>query len=300
MKQLLYILAIITILSSCDKVSTLDLPTTEPQMVVTYFVGPSLYSDTTYLNLDWSIPIYDNPNYEEQLWRGAHNSVEWADVTITNNGKILDIPYDDRIKVYYNSKTNFEAGDEVELNANYNNEEEISSSCIVPEKPIFDIEDLGEEIATDGESYQIIKFTSKNEGNNYFKFYMNTYKTETVTKYWDENLGEYVDTIYQRVIENSVYLNDPVTILNKNESITFTTQMTLGIVCNEKVDSVIAHILNIDENYYKFEKMPKDTSHEDGIYLLFMSEPELDFSNIDGGLGIFCAFNIDAQTIVMK
>lgn len=296
MKKYIYILFTVTLLISCEKASNLQIPNSDPQLVVSYFVGPNLYSDTTYLNLNWSAPIYDNPDYYEQInWREYDNSVKSADVIINKNGEEFKLEYNETTKAYVNTKTDFGVGDKVELIANYNNQKQLRANCVVPEKPILEVEVVGESVDEDGTIYHTIKYTSLNEGKNYFKFFMKSYKTKTATHYYIPDVG-YIDSTYQRVVENKIYLTDPIVILEKNESVVFSTNRYLGEVCNEKADSIITYALNIDENYYRFENMPKDNHHEDGIYLLFVGEPELDFTNIEGGLGIFCAFNMDVIT----
>ncbi|MEN8138660.1 MAG: DUF4249 family protein [Bacteroidota bacterium] len=303
MKNILIIISFIILLTSCQKISNMDIPDSEPQLVVTYFVGPNLYSDTTYLNLDWSIPIYNNPDYYEQTNWNMRNPVEWANVSMSKNGNEFSLLYDSIIKVYRNPNSDFKAGDNVGLYVNYNKEEEIRANCVVPEKPLFDIELLDLTINAEGDSVFSIKYTSRNKGKNYFKFFMKEYGSSLRDRYYDVETGHYIDSIYRNTDVEKSYLQNPVRILNENESTVLSTEYFKGgniAYYKDKayrLDSVETYVLNIDEDYYKFENMPKYDWHEDGIYLLFVGEPELDFTNVEGGLGIFCAYNIDVGTI---
>jgi hypothetical protein len=56
---------------------------------------------------------------------------------------------------------------------------------------------------------------------------------------------------------------------------------------------VFFEVLNMDENYYKFCKTIRDNENSDNPFV----EPALVFSNIEGGLGCFGAYNAGSLLI---
>ncbi|GGB95500.1 DUF4249 domain-containing protein [Dyadobacter sediminis] len=152
-------------------------------------------------------------------------------------------------------------------------------------------EDLkGESNFYDIRGYTVFEQTSlrfDNETNDAFPFrYVNTspmyFGKRSV--YNDINL----DGITFNIPESKIYLprNMEFTYKDKNG-------VEKSFYTNPKISEVRMEVLHIDENYYKFYRSLSNTDFQDNPFV----EPTLIYSNVEGGLGCFGAFNANGKTI---
>lgn len=260
-------LAIISasVLFSCEKTADIDIPDNNPELVVAAFLSPQ--DDSIRVKLSWSKPIYYtiNDNYNVDYEAGAS-------VVVSNNSVNYLLKYDDIEKLYVSDIPSLNVGDDLKLKVTYDNDVLISE-CKIPVRPLYSIEYLGGSYENDGgwESYiHKVKLVCKNtQEPNYYR--VNFEFTENVNGYYSEG-----------------YINNEFVELLYGESIEFKIQgdWEMGF------DSLKMHIINADENYFKYHESVMNQWQSDGIF----AEPGLIYNNVDGGLGIFSSYNLRKES----
>ena len=263
-------LLVVLFLFSCEKDATIPVPKSEPQLVVSNFLSTN--EDTTALRLWWSAPIYYSP--QEKL-----EPIDKANVELKHNNTSYKLKYEEQFYAYLSTVPKFKSGDNIQLLIT-TSDKTIKSSCTIPQEPLYDIKIGKAEYIEDETSWYYYKyevsFTSKNTSkNNRYRLVL----TEADT--FNEHRKE------RNIISKSGFFFE---LKNGEEH-----KIELKLYREVTFDKINAYIINCDENYYLYHKSIS-LSQEGDIF----TEPTIVYSNIEGGLGGFGAYNMVKETIIVK
>lgn len=275
---LISVLAVV--FSSCEKtVDNVKLPDISPVMVAQSFLEAN--QDTIKLYLSRSNPIFYNSS-------NGFSDVPNADVYISDGSTKLKLPFfagiDQWTNGYYLSNTGglkLLPGVDVSLKIIDANGDSIWSNCRIPDVPKYEISFLRID-STKSEwdnTYNFdysFKFKSLNdEAKNYYHIEAMGYYSEFGNNYYDNLYDESGDYGHYQVGNN------------KSTTIHYNTW-------NNRLDSIVFYVLNTDEAYYLYHKTAKQLSNDNPF-----SEPVIVYSNIENGLGAFCAFSRSQFSLII-
>lgn len=274
MKKYIYLLLLIPVFFSCEKDANVDIPLTKPQLVAACFVGAN--EDTARLKLSWSAPIF----YSSQ------NNLEYesgAKVILSKGNQQYPMTWDQISESYIASNVDFKKGDLINLNITFETEN-IKSSCTIAPEPIYTMEYNGitKEIEDGWESLILnYKFTNNSANEiNYYRILFEGYYTD-----------KYSNKQYAYTLNNK---NGEFYSLANGES----TDLKIYFINygeNNKLDSIKYYVIRSDADYYKYHKSVYNYQGDD-----FFTEPSIIYNNVEGGLGIFCSYNMVTDTTMLN
>jgi hypothetical protein len=310
--NILTALCITICLFGCDSlVNELDedkLPKVESKLAVSCYISPQ--SPLIEVNITESQPIFGTY---------THNPIfiTNAEVTLTGDGREIKIPFNDSTYRYQvdSSALKIVAGQTYTLLVN-DGKRSVKATCMVPQKTPA-IESLTYQLypmdySSDSVGRVNASWDDMRGEQNYYSIRGHYIAEETATKY-DEKTGDiypfrYVNKfplIYYPLADNlfndtnldGISFNGPEYRFVTSAKRTVTYQDKSGVMKsfynNALISEVQIEVLNIDENYYKFYRSIANSGDQDNPFV----EPTLIFTNIEGGLGCFGAFNMGIKKI---
>ncbi len=261
------------ILASCQRVATVDVPITEPKLVLFSFLSPE--DKGVEASLTYSVPIFNNNG-------GANYApIPGADLVISdNNGNSKVMPYNSQKLSYYLPQSEFPIvpGLTYTITVNYDGKT-LKGTSIIPLK----IQEIEEANFSD---------ESVNSTNKYEKQYLFAVKWKDDLQqrnYYRLNIQEFhvyqMDTSYYSVMDE--FVND----LNaKDDLITISRKY---YAYNDTQDTIhfLAYLLNADIHYYEYHRRRVNFQGDDPF-----SEPAPQYSNVEGGLGVVCSYRKSKKT----
>lgn len=275
------------------------LPKVQSKLVVQAYISPQM--DVIRVLVSESQPIFGEVKNEI-------NIITNATVTLSNDQSSVQIPLDSVDYRLGTDKFKIEAGKKYTLTVT-DGSRTVKASCVVP-----------------AENVQVKNFTLDTvyayrfDADTTLRVRVSWIDTPGVANYYtvrgivtglanvvefDQNAGEYV--VHRRPFENELYFtNRDYLISDTNlDGRTLTSPdgyansfynyftyadkdgKTHTVFAEPKLQEIRYEISSLDENYYKFQKSLKDHENSDNPFV----EPLPVYSNVEGGLGCFGAYN---------
>jgi hypothetical protein len=282
------------------------LPKTESKLVVECYLSPQ--SEEIIVKVTESQKLFGPASYEPTY-------IKNASVTLSGAAGQIQIPYNDSSFSYRIPAGSFkiEAGKKYDLVVS-DSSRTVKATCTVPENQVtfksytadtvYDYPWKGDTSVTFKASWNDIK----GEKNVYsLRGYFEILETNGYS--YNSSTGQ---VVLNRRLNKRVYNNENYLLTDTNlDGITFDSPVydvslrsfMLGnfekngqwqyIWSNPKLNKIQFEVLNLDENYHKFSKSMKDGGNNDNPFV----EPALVYTNIEGGLGCFGAYNTTIVTI---
>jgi len=299
-------------LSSCESMlNDLDqdkLPKIESKLAVESYISPQ--SGEIKVMVTESQPLFGPAEYEPKYIKNAV-------VIISGEAGQVTIPFKDSLNSYVIKASQFkiEAGKRYSLTVS-DGKRTVKASCTVPARAVT-IKNFSITPVTGsrypGDSFVTVKMSwddIKGEVNYYalrgyseieqksFSFNSSggevrvvTQRIKNVFNFSYENFL-YTDTNIDGITFNSPVFN--VSLYKYNMNYIDKNGVKQTVSSDPVLKEVYFEVLNMDENYYKFSKTIKDNDNNDNPFV----EPALIYTNIEGGLGCFGAYN--AGVLLMK
>ncbi|MBL7904821.1 MAG: DUF4249 domain-containing protein [Bacteroidales bacterium] len=267
--------AALLLLVSCDSmVSEVEAPQSEPKLVVSGFLNPK--DDTIAIRVWKSRPLYTPTSFQSDSYEKVNN----ATVSLSDGSNTVTPGFDPQLGYYIVPAAAFplQASTTYSLEVNTPDGYHVTSSCTIPSDEIPDIEITN--IETVNEFEMISKRVSLRfrdlDGNG--NFYHIAAGTIYAYEYgYDDYFSE---TGFER--------GDPY-VSDKNKEGAYFTYKTYDIYSYEGGNNKLyISLQNTDEHYYTFHHALRQANYSDGNPF---AEPFPLYTNINGGLGIFAAFN---------
>jgi hypothetical protein len=262
------------ILASCEKIVTdVDIPKVDPQLALFGFISPE--EQATKVQLTISRPVFGEK-------RGVYKFVTDAVVTITNDGgQSAQLFYTDSNNAYNISKWQFpiEPGRTYTITAS-SGKYRVKASCSVP---------------ADMVSFSDVSYQRLGGSGSDAPAFRYLYK-------WNDLPGR--QNYYRTSIESYLYgtggfyKQEICTQMYNDES---EDGKTLGGNCEDydysggQTRTVDFYLLNTDVHYYEYHKRRLNYYGEDPF-----SEPFPQYSNVEGGLGVFCSYRKTIRSIEIQ
>lgn len=293
------------LLSSCESmISDIDqdkLPKIESKLVVECYISPQ--SGEIKVMVTESQPLFGPADYEPTY-------IKNATVVISGETGQVTVPYKDSLNSYVVKTGQFkiEAGKRYSLMVS-DGKRTVNASCTVPHNvatlknfsivPVTESRYLGDSSVNvklswediKGEvNYYALRGYSEIEQKNYSfnsaggEVRVVTQRTKTVFNSNYENFL-YTDTNIDGITFNSPVFN--VSLYKYNMTYVDKNGVKQTVSSDPVLKEVYFEVLNMDENYYKFSKTVKDNNNNDNPFV----EPALIYTNVEGGLGCFGAYN---------
>lgn len=269
-KQHIYLIISVLFFISCEKtVDNVEVPDVEPKLVAACFLEAG--SDTATLKLTRSIPIFHASS-------GNYDDVKNAQVSISDGQNSVQLQYKNSYLygdgIYFAHLGALQAteGQEFRLKITTPDGEEISSSCKVPSSPTTKIDLLDYDSIPNEWGYSTeysFRFQLQDLGPDETSYYY-----FTVLGFWTDPFGNrYEDELYsENYGENYQKIKKGDKAIMKFQSY-------------DSYDSLRILAYKTDEHYYHYH-------HSVSIYEGDnpFAEPVIIYSNIENGLGVFCAY----------
>ncbi len=309
-----YLLALTcaAVLSGCETmVGDLDqskLPKTESKLVVECYLSPQ--SEEIVVKVTESQKLFGPASYEPTY-------IKNATVTLSGTAGQIQIPYNDSSFSYRIPAGAFkiEAGKKYDLLVS-DVSRTVKATCTVPKNQVtfksYTVDTVYDN-TTPWEQDTSVTFKAswndiKGEKNAYsLRGYFEILETNGYS--YNSGTGH---VILRRRANKRVHNNENYLLTDTNlDGITFDSPVydvsvrtrMLGYITqngqnqyiwsNPKLIKIQFEVLNLDENYHKFSKSIKDGANNDNPFV----EPALVYTNIEGGLGCFGAYNAGILTV---
>jgi hypothetical protein len=304
------LIACLIFLSGCESlINDLDqdkLPEIESKLAVECYISPQ--SARLEAIVTQSQPLFGPATYNPEY-------VKNAQVFLSDERNRIQLMFDDSTFNYSADTSTFKilAGKTYTLTVD-DGKRFVKATCTVPLKlPVlksFTVEKIYSGFGID--SLASIKFSwedIKNETN--FYGVRGYYVSEQTSLRFDNETNDAVpyryisksllhfekNGIYNDINLDGITFNSPESRVYLPQNMEFTYQDKNGVeksfYINPKISEVRVEILHIDENYYKFFRSLENNDFQDNPFV----EPTLIYSNIEGGLGCFGAFNANGKTV---
>ncbi|MDQ3535694.1 MAG: DUF4249 domain-containing protein [Bacteroidota bacterium] len=258
---------------SCDKEVNLELPEASSKLVVLGFISP--YDSVISIRVNLSRPLFNK--YPNNYPSGYNDWASQVLVSISDHTQQIYLKYDSinkhhSIERYF---LNIIPGKTYYLNVASPDGKKITSYCTVPAQK---------------EHSPVVNITQKqNKSGDYGTYFLSTiqWQDDILTKdYYSFNA--LAINAYSSMEEYVYASNRLVSDLGTEGKIIHLNQ-EFSKSKIEKIDDWYfnLYILDIDEHYFHYHKYLRSTGSI-GAFL----EPTTVYSNIEGGLGIFCAYNV--------
>jgi hypothetical protein len=312
-KQLQYIVLFVgACLSACETLVTdipqSKLPSTSSKLVVNAYISPQ--NTRTIVVVTESIPLFGESTSGDKV-------ITKAIVKLSNGGKEVTLPYDSTGKVYTISQTLFpiKASETYTITVT-DGVRTVNSTCTVPAKApaiqsyVLDTVNVRNFDGRDTAITLKVNWLDIPGERNYYRVrgfteveysVLQSGSSEMQEKRvkgrfnfdWDDNIG-------RSNFQNDVNLDGTLFTSPLGKSSLPSTLLyysTAGpVYAKQKVKllSVTIEVLNTDQPYFDYHKSLNLTSNTENPF----AEPALVFSNIQGGLGCFAAYN--SRQIIYK
>lgn len=275
MKKLALLLILVpAIFVSCEQDADIELPNTEPELVVSCFVTPQ--DSFIKVKVTLSAPVFGNGSNVQS------SEVTDATVTLYGNNTSIVLPYDSNLELYRVNTSQFSilAGSEYRLEVIDPAGRHAIASTTVPLLPptgftctvedTIEYSDPNYEYGRSIFRYAVQDFSG---GVNYYRFC-------GYTRMWNSALND------------SLMLNRFADLFSDNsaDGEILTGSGESWFQANLPNDSIMGFevwMLNCNYDYYNFHNSLYNNSQGGDPF----SEPTLMYTNVEGGLGIFAAAN---------
>ena len=264
------------ILASCEKLATnVDTPEVSPQLVLFSFISP----EEAYIKVQLSLsrPVFGSQN-------GGSGRITDAIVTLTNDGgQSATLAYADSTDAYMIDKNTFP----VEASRTYTitavrGSYKVTASCTVP---------------ADTVSFSDITYKRTGERGTSGPMFRYQYKWNDVA-----SKVNYYRAVSQYVYEFVPGMNYSQDICNTLMTDAGRDGNALSGTCEDYRDyyeadtpSVSFYLLNTDIHYYEYHRRRLEYFGDDPF-----SEPFPQYTNVNGGLGVFCSYRKTLRTIKVQ
>lgn len=303
-------IACLIFMSGCESlINDLDedkIPKTESRLTVECYISPQ--SATLEAIVTQSQPLFGPAKYDPEYVRNAR-------VFLSDGQNSVQLVFNDSATNYIADSSTFKivAGKTYILTVD-DGKRSVKATCTVPTKlPVIGslaVEKYYSGYGTD--SLASIAFSWDDiKGENNF-YYIRGYSVADYTALrYEEQTGDvapfrYVSKqqmYFQKTLYNDINL-DGITYVSPEYSVYLmpkgevTYQDKNGVektyFNDAKLSEVRAEVLHIDEHYYKFFRSLENNRNQDNPFV----EPTLIYSNIEGGLGCFGAYNMASKTVI--
>ncbi len=315
--RLFYFIIIIAVaITGCESlVNDLDeseLPHISSKLVVESFIGPS--EDSINVIVTESSPLFGEVNFETKI-------VQNATVTLSNDTKSVQIPWNGDTRKYTLSSKNFtiSPGKTYYLTVT-DPTRKVTANCTVPlvaatfNEIIISSENKSDEFRYD--STMVVKISWNDIPNQTNYYSIRGYAITRITEpRFDFNTNDVKIAYYENVVTLStnnynsfIHLQNDINLdgsilkapdlnirLQKNDlrKDPLPNGQIQTYYTNPKLIKTHIEILNLEENYYKYHRSHGRGYDNDNPFV----EPTLTFTNIEGGLGCFGAYNATVAEI---
>ncbi len=299
MKKYSIILSVVIIaLASCQKNATgVKLPPAKIQLVVQSFISPQ--DSLIKVNVSESTPIFGQT---QQNNLGSSTLLD-AKVEITHNSVIYNLLYDAKELAYIIDSNHLKiiAGETYSIKVTRGSET-VTANCTVPFAVPFDLSldkiELKAEIDPQSKDtltkyYRLTtSFTDQPSPSDYYRLYINS--NSTTWEYLYNNQGGIIDSVLSSHPNFTSFEKEEqeyVTDVDQNGQRIFqnsTIYLGTSSISNIVSSEITLGIMHTDINYYKYHTSALAHLNNQGNPF---AEPSLVFTNIQGGLGIFAAYN---------
>lgn len=270
------LLLIAGMLSSCEKLVTdVDVPKVEPRMVVFGFISPE--SEMTRIEVSMSRPVFGKPS----------NSVEVTDavVSITNDaGQSIQLPYVDTARAYVVWKQQYaiEPGRTYSLRVSRGTDQ-AKASCTVPTSVSTFSDVSARKTGAQGEgspAYVITyRWADDAQETNYYR---------TVSGGSNSDMGgafsyEFCSDVHDDRSYNGKTISASCEVFDYWGG-SPSSPLTVSVF-----------LLSTDFHYYEYHRRRMNYYGDDPF-----SEPYPQYSNVDGGLGVFCSYRESRSEIKLE
>jgi len=268
------ITGLLIIFSACDSmISEVDVPDSEPKLVVTAFLSPD--DDSVSVSVYKSRPLY----VPTQGWDLSFPPVNNATVTLSDGLNSVVIPFSAATGKYMvpSSEMPVIAGKSYSLNVTTPDGYNASSACTIPEGTTPEVEITGIDTINQYGSISIkvsLRFRDLPGTGNFYRIAAGTmYGYEYA---YDNYFSE---TGFER---GEPYVSD------KNKDGEYFTFKTWEIYEADSSDNILyISLLLTDESYFNYHRSAGSRFGSEDIF----AEPTPVYTNISGGLGVFAGVN---------
>lgn len=281
-------LILMAIVSSCiDDVDDINLPKTEPKLVVESYIGPN---DSLIVSVRASRPInYNIPAVDE--W-SENNYVTVTDATViienNSNNSEITLPFLQDIGKYALPAEAFsiEPGTEYSLSVSAFGYKDVFGSTrvpsIIPTVSQITIDTLGQDEWGDRTILISGSISDTPNQGNFYAVTIYSYFTYS----WDDTAEQYVELVARELVADTE--KDGQEIGYKLEVWDYSGR--------DGENMYLIYIHSVDQHYYNFHKSIENvTDYEDNPF----AESSHLYSNIEGGLGIFASY-VTASAVSTK
>ena len=301
----------LAILFGCENmVNDLDedqLPHIESKLAVECYISPQ--SEQIIVRVTASQPLFGPSTFEPV-------TIKNAAVTLSGETTSVQIPFIDSTGAYIipASKFKVEAGKKYTLLVD-DGKRVVKASCVVPAKKAvvksYVIDTIpGPRFSTDTVARVRLSWDDIKGETNYYTVRGFSITEQTYPGYIPETGGSGpvrsdnksrldIDSEYlvNDINLDGITFNAPIFYVYLPRNFMFQyvdDSVKLATAYSDpKFKEVYVEILNLDENYYKFHRSLKDIQNNDNPFV----EPTLIYTNIEGGLGCFGAYNVGSLSI---
>jgi len=264
------ITGLLIILGACDSmISEVDVPDSDPKLVVTAFLSPD--DDSVSVSVYKSRPLY----VSSQGWDLSFPPVNNATVTLSDGLNSVVIPFNPYSGTYRvpSSAIQVTAGKSYSLTVTTPDGYNTSSACTIPEGTAPDVEITGIDTINQYGSISIkvsLRFRDLPGMGNY-------YRIAVGTMYGNEYA-------YDRYFNETGFERGEPYVSDKNKEGEYFTFKTWEIYEADSPDNILyISLLLTDESYFNYHRSTGSRFGSDD----FFAEPTPVFTNINGGLGVF-------------
>lgn len=268
--SLLFAVGIMTFITSCESmISDVEVPSSEPKIVVTGFLSPE--DDTITIIVRKSRALY----VQSQGWENQFPIVNNATVTLSDGTISITLPYYSQFSSYKipSSSLPIIPGKSYSLNVSTPEGHLAKSNCTVPEGIVPEVEITSIDSSQYGPTKVNLRFRDIPGKGNFYRI-----SAGTVVNY-----DFYEETFFEEI----GFERGESFISDKNKEDEYFYFKTYEIYQYESDNSILyISLLLTDDNYYNYHRSIYSYEGENPF-----SEPSPVFTNINGGLGVFAAVN---------
>lgn len=284
MKKIFYVMLISLFIMTvaCEKNTTIELGELERELVITSFISPN--NKTTEVNVTWSRSLFGLQKNDILF-----DIITYAKVEIsTLDGTSVSLPFDEKNQLYSIDADRFPiiSGQTYQLKVVLPDGKTATSKCTVPRKinSSLNIETI--DSLKNGSYYELgidIGWDDLINQKNYYRIHAFVDQTLVSEDATILNNFERVKFTNEFDVYDDILFENSKIILRNGFYYNYYFGDFEGEIVSKKI---ICYLLNTDENYYNYHNTINSNLEID-----FYSEPSLIFSNIEGGIGCFGAYN---------
>ncbi len=279
-KLIFWIIALLTIgfISACDSMeSEVDVPATDPKLVVYSYISPD--QDSVKVWVTQSVPLYTtHPYFSDQ-----YPPITDATVTISDGTQTFPLQFSAAIGQYFTTDFQPQSGATYSLEVITPRNQKATAQCTVPNTAIPVIEFISIEQDPTETQLRALTFGIQDAAGN-----GNYYRVSAAIYYHYEGMSEaYFNKIY--FDKGEEFISD----INNNGGVFI--YKTGWIYPGAPTDKLEISVFITDENYFNYHRTINTYQDENPF-----SEPTPVYSNINGGLGVFAAYRNSITEIDLR